>query len=163
MKKRRTKLFLKAFNVTNAEGKLTKEDFELFKEKFDIIKDLYYDPNVEHEYFDSFRTITKEVKRAAHNAGLRADIIDLDYKSTPRNTTLVNPHDTDVEFNMFIAIKSAAKFTREFDFVVTTMQAFDENIRLAGTVILDEPVSYKITLSDDMYDEQEISYYFMEE
>ena len=33
MKKRRTKLFLKAFNLTNAEGELTKEDFEFFKEK----------------------------------------------------------------------------------------------------------------------------------
>ena len=64
---------------------------------------------------------------------------------------------------MFIAIKSAAKFRREFDFVVTTMQAFDKSIRLTGAVILDEPVSYRITLSDDMYDEQEISYYFMEE
>ena len=163
MKKRRTKLFLKAFNVTNAEGKFTKEDFELFKEKFNIIKDLYYDPNVEHEYFDSFRTITKEVKRAAHNAGLRAEIIDLDYKSTPRNTTLINPHNVDATFNLFIAIKSAAKFTREYDFVVITMQGFQDSITLPGVVILDEPISYKITFSDDMYNEDEISYYFMEE
>lgn len=162
MKKRRTKLFLKAFKITNAEGKFTEDDFNLLKEKFEIIKNLYFNANINHEYFDSFRTITKEVKRAAHNATLKADIINLEYKSTPRGIELINPYIDDAEFNLFILIKSAARYAREYDFVVTTMQGFNSNIKLPG-IGLDDPVSYKITFSNDMNDESKISYYYMED
>lgn len=162
MKKRRTKLFLKAFKVMNAEGGFTKEDFNLLKEKFEIIREVYFHENENHDYYDSFRTITKEIKRASHNAGLKADIVNLDYKSTPKNIELINPDFNDVEFNLFIMIKSAAKFTREFDFVVTTIQGFNNYITLSGSSV-DNPIPYKVTINDDMSDEIDVSYYYMEE
>ena len=58
--------------------------------------------------------------------------------------------------------KSAARYAREYDFVVTTMQGFNSNIKLPG-IGLDDPVSYKITFSNDMNDESKILYYYMED
>lgn len=160
-KKRTKKVFLKAFKITNKEGNFTKEDFERLQEKFEIIRKLYFYENENHDYYDSFRTITKEIKRAAHNAGLTAEIINLDYNYKIDYIKLDNPELTTIEFNIYILIKSAAKFTRQDDFVITTVQGFSNPIKLYSSI--DEGYSsFKAYIDDDMDNELEITYCYKE-
>lgn len=162
MKKKNTsKVFLKVFKIVNDEGKFTNEDFERLKEKFEIIRKVYFHENENHDYFDSFRSITKEIKRAAHNAGLKAEIIKLAYKTNPKKAELINISLEDVDFNLFILIKSAAKFTRENDFVVTTVQGLNTPILLQSSIV--NEISYKVTINDDMRDESDITYLYLED
>lgn len=164
MKKRKTgKDFatVKLMKIVGECGKLTEEDFERFKEKFEIIKNLYFDEKVGHEYFDGYRTIIKEVKRAAHNAGLKATISNLEYKSKNNNKIIEigNECEFPVEFNFLIFITGGAKYTREYDFIVSSIYAMSNMTTLEGKY--DSPVKYKVTVSDDMRDCTEISYYYI--
>ena len=74
------KVFLKAFKITNENGEFTREDFELLRSKLEVIRKVYFYEEEQHDFYDGFRTVVKEIKRASHNAHLNAEIVDLNCK-----------------------------------------------------------------------------------
>lgn len=154
-KKRQEKIYTKTFNVQNKEGKFTEDDFKLFIEKLEIIRKLYYDENIHHDHYSSFRNIISEIKRAAHNAGLKAKLLNLDYKSNNKYTTIFNNSEP-VIVNLCVSIKTAAKFGDENNFVITDIRATRKPILIISGM------SCKIDIDDYMKDEDDISYHYME-
>lgn len=75
------KVYAKVFLLVNPKtNKLTEEEFELFKEKFEIIRKFYYKDKLKRDRYPDFRTIIKEIKSAARKAGLNAKNVLLEYK-----------------------------------------------------------------------------------
>ena len=107
MKEKRTKQYVKVFNVCpiNSETPITKEEFEAFCEKFEKVRKLYLTD--EGEKFYSFRSIVKEVQRSAHNAGLKAKLLPVQYTS---HTTKVSVSGTNVnDINLVVFIETCGK------------------------------------------------------
>ena len=97
------KNYLKVYNITNKEtgDNVTKEEFDLFVEKFEKIRDLYL--NDGKEKFDSFRSITKEILRSAHNAGLIARLVSVEYTRISTDMMKVSTYDiSDINLLVFI-------------------------------------------------------------
>ena len=103
MRKGRTeKLYVKTFKILNNEGTFTKENFNLFQEKFDLVRKLYFNEKVKCDCYDSFRAITKEVKRAAHNANLKAELLHMTYESFHNTINISGGCLNDINLLVFI-------------------------------------------------------------
>ena len=121
---RTEKFYVKAFKITNSEGKFTKEDFELFQEKFKIIRKLYLRPEVNCDCYINFRTITKEIKRAMHNAGLKADLLKVDYESLDSSVVISGEGINSI--NLLVFIKPVPQL-RGDNFTVLQVKALSYN------------------------------------
>lgn len=104
MRKIRTnRFYVKAFKITNSEGDFTEKDFINLIEKFKIIRKLYFDENYNCDCYSNFRTITKEIKRAAHNAGLKAELLDVKYDTS--DSEIIIKGDNVAFINLTVYIK----------------------------------------------------------
>lgn len=174
------KVFLKVFKITDADGKFTEADFNLLKDKLELIRKVYYYEEEQHDFYDGFRTIVKEIKRSAHNAHLRAEIVDLDCKYTGTSVSDLDEHGkliknrgvrfiratnnsvNPVEFNVCLLIKGGARFKREDSFVITGLIGFNNMIKLNPSTE-EEPEYYQIDLTKDLCDELEPTYIYKQE
>lgn len=103
MKEKRTKQYVKVFNVHNIQtgvDGITKEEFDILSQKFEKIRKLYL--TKDGEKFINFRSIIKEVQRAAHNAGLKAKLLSMDYNSHSDNVNVVGQDVNDINLVVFI-------------------------------------------------------------
>lgn len=142
--KRTEKVYAKVFHITNKDGTFTEEDFNLFKEKFEVIRKLYKEKrdifpvynrgyslitkNIEYDCYDSFRTIIKEIKRAAHNADLNAELLKVDYKTDPYTITLSRSKEEKFgHFNLVVTFKSAVNYSEPDQFVITQIMGLEVN------------------------------------
>lgn len=174
------KVFLKAFKITNADGKFTEDDFNLLKDKLELIRKVYFYEQEQHDFYDGFRTIVKEIKRSAHNAHLKAEIVDVDCKYTgisvselDENGKLIrnkpvkfirvfNSSANPIEFNVYLLIKGGARFKREDSFVITGLIGSNEMIKLLSNN-KEESEYYQIDLDKDLCDELEPTYIYKQE
>lgn len=152
--KKDDRVYAKCFNIYNNNKAFTEENFNLFKEKFDIIRKLYYDENIEKETFNSFRSIMKEVKRAAHNANLTADMFKSEYYSDHNSIMACNTSKDDVKINLIITFKKLNPKIKRNSFVITKVLGF------ADTVTLSTNQTLSIIIDDDMQDYTNITYDF---
>lgn len=183
MKKRRImtrKVFLKAVKITNMNGTFTKEDFDLLKDKLEIIRKVYFYEQEQHDFYDGFRTIVKEIKRSSHNAHLKAEIADVDCKYYGTSVSVLDENGkliknkpvkyirvynnsiNPVEFNVYLLIKGGARFKREDSFVITGLIGSNNMIKLLPN---NEENSefYQIDLDKDLCDELEPTYIYNQE
>lgn len=174
------KVFLKAFKITNENGEFTREDFELLRSKLEVIRKVYFYEEEQHDFYDGFRTVVKEIKRASHNAHLNAEIVDLNckYFSTSvselddegkliRNKPLkhiraYNNSENTVEFNLCLLLKGGARLNRDDSFVITGLLGFDKMINLLPNNE-EEPEYYQVDLNEDLCDETEPTYIYTQE
>lgn len=127
------KIYAKVFLLVNPNtNKLTKEEFNMFTEKFETIRKLYYDESLKRDRYPNFRAIVKEIKRAAHNAGLSATALKVDYQFDDDGNILLqsNNHYT---YNLTVYFKNAANYNKRNNFIVTKFECTD----YAMTVIHD--------------------------
>lgn len=145
------KIYAKCFRIYNDTGTFTEEDFNLLKEKFDIIKKLYFNDMIERDVFKSFREIVREVKRAAHNAGLTAELIKAEYHADFTSIMACNTSDNEVGINLIVTFKKFdyynPKMKREFsDFIITKFLGFPEIVTLSSnqtvSIIIDDDMRY---------------------
>lgn len=121
-------------------------------EKYEVVRKLYVREEIGHEYYESFRIISKELKRAAHNAGLGLKILKLDYKSDNDKGTVLNNGDVSISTNLYIAIKAASKLGKEHSFVVTGV------VGLKRPLVAVSGEALEIIIDDEMKDEDIITY-----
>ena len=172
MRLRRTdKVYAKVFHITNKDGTFTEEDFNLLKEKFEIIRKLYteqrdvfpFDDNgfppiiqyKKHDCYDSFRTIIKEIKRAAHNANLNAELLKVNYKTNPYLIDL-STEDSDVYFNLVVTFKSAKEYSEPNQFVITNIWGLGNQVEIGND-------GKFIPISSEMKNTMNIYYHFTEQ
>ena len=142
--KRTEKVYAKVFHITNKDGTFTEEDFNLLKEKFEIIRKLYAEKRdifpiddqgfppivkyISHDCYNSFRTIIKEIKRAAHNANLNAELLKVDYKTGPYSINLSRTKEEKFgHFNLVVTFKSAVNYSEPDQFVITQIMGLEVN------------------------------------
>ena len=102
MKEKRTKQYVKVFNVCTIkdESPINKEEFDTFSEKFEKVRKLYLTENGEKFY--SFRSIIKEIQRSAHNAGLKAKLVPVKYNSLIYSANVTGRNVNDINLVVFI-------------------------------------------------------------
>lgn len=122
-KKIRPNVYVKVFKLTNSYGYLSEEDFIRFKQKFDEKQSLYYSKDINHPCFSSFREITKEIKRVAHNAGLTANLLKTEFKTFKDHIEIKGTNLNDMNFIVSFA-KVYNKETKTVSFVITKMEAY---------------------------------------
>lgn len=168
--KRTEKVYAKVFHITNKNGNFTEEDFNLLKEKFETIRELYkekvdifpYDDNgfpplikfIEKDCYNSFRTIIKEIKRAAHNAGLKTRLLKVDYKASNIMIDITKTEEEkDGYYNLVVTFKSAANYNKSDDFIITEIVGLE-----VGNVV--EEDNNGIYVNNYMKDDTDITYYW---
>lgn len=152
--KKDERIYAKCFNVYNDNGAFTEEDFNLFKEKFDIIRKLYTDNNIQKDTFGSFRGIMKEVKRAAHNAGLKANLFKSEYYSDYNSIMVCNTNNEDMQINLIVTFRKLNPKIKRNAFVITKFLGFTNVVELSTNQTL------SIIIDDDMKDDTYITYDF---
>lgn len=113
------KVYAKVFLLVNPEtNKLTAEEFELFKEKFETIRRFYYSDKLKRDRYPDFRVIVKEVKSAARKAGLNAKSVILEYDFDDDGNILLqsNYHYT---YNLVVYFRNAADYNKRNNFIIT--------------------------------------------
>lgn len=152
--KKEKRIYAKCFNVYNNNGTFTEEDFNLLREKFDIIRKLYTDDNIQKDTFGSFRGIMKEVKRAAHNAELTADLFKNEYYSDYNSIMMCNTNNENTKINLIVTFKKLNPEIKRNAFTVTKFLGFDSTVELSTNQTL------SIIIDDDMRDDTYITYDF---
>lgn len=150
----RPNVYVKVFNLTNSYGYLTEEDFNKFKQKFEEKQDLYFNEDVNDYCFSSFREMTKEIKRAANNAGLKAKLIKVDYETFENCIKVKSLETQDINFIVSIA-KIYNKKIRDVNFVITKIEA-------KSTFSIDNSLVKTINIDDDMMDRDSITYTYQQ-
>ena len=153
------KIYAKVFNLTGCYYCLEEEEFELFRRKFETIRALYYDKNIKHDCYNNFRAIIKEIKRAAHNAGLEAKLLKVDYEFAEDGNIILHS-DKYYDFNLVVYFKSAEEYNRRNSFVITEIKSGDYKTGIfcyECNGIL-EPNKYILPIDDDARDGKDITY-----
>ena len=172
------KVFLKTFKITNENGNFTKEDFELLRNKLEVIRKVYFNEKEQHDFYDGFRTICKEIGRAAHNAHLKARVINLKYsyfassvselddegkliRNRPvKHVRAININEHPVEFNLCVLLKGGAKLNKDDSFVITGLIGYEDMINLLPDT--GESDYHQVDLNEDLCDETEPTYIYQE-
>lgn len=118
------KIYAKIFNLKGLSNQIKEEEFDLFRVKFETIRALYYNKDINHDCYGSFRSIVKEIKRAAHNAGLEATMVKVDYEIGEDGNILLR-NEKDYEFNLVVYFKSAEEYGKKNRFVITKIKCGD--------------------------------------
>ena len=136
------KVYAKVFKISNKEGTFTKDDFKLFKEKFELIRFFYYDENVDRDSYVNFGELIGEIKRAAWGAGCKAELLEIKYDSCITKSGLVYDghyiedvpqysiilgNDTDFEYNLIVFFKYSENYEEKKSFVITKIDAYEED------------------------------------
>lgn len=150
----RPNVYVKVFNLTNSYGYLTEEDFNKFKQKFEEKQSLYFNEDVNDYCFSSFREMTKEIKRAANNAGLKAKLIKVDYETFENCIKVKSLETQDINFIVSIA-KIYNKKIRDVNFVITKME-------VKSAFSIDNSLVKTINIDDDMMDRDSITYTYQQ-
>ena len=115
---RTNKVYVKGFKITNSNNTFTEEDFIQLQEKLKVIRKLYLRPEVGCDCYVNFRTITKEIKRAAHNAALKTKILHLDYTCLSKNEISISG-DSTMDVNLLVFIKPVPELKGD-NFTIST-------------------------------------------
>lgn len=153
-KKFRPNVYVKVFKLTNSYGCLTECDFNNFKKSFEEKQNLYFDENINDYCFESFREMTKEIKRVANNAGLKAELLKLDFESYKDYIKIKGPNVRDINFIVSLS-KVYKSDTRNVSFIITKIEAFSNfNINNSAYKIID--------IDNNMMDCDSITYVYQE-
>ena len=149
-------IYAKCLRVYNEETGTTisEEDFNLLREKFDIIRELYTDNNVGRDTFKSFRSIMKEVKRAAHNAGLKTEVFKGVYCRDDISIMTYNIEEEEVGINLVVTFKKVNPEISNNKFIITKFLGFPD------VVTLNPNQTLSIIIDDDMMDINDLTYDF---
>lgn len=124
-KKFRPNVYVKVFKLTNSYGYLTEDDFNKFKRAFEEKQGLYYNESISDYCFESFREVTKEIKRVANNAGLKAELIKTDYESYKDYIKIKGSNVREINFIVSLA-KIYNKELRSTNFIITKIEAHSD-------------------------------------
>ena len=112
----KNKIYVKIFKLSNSDGTFTQEEFELFKEKFKVIEQLYFNGGLRKACFIDFSIIVKEIKRAAHKANLSSIYLhDVTYSSY-ENEIIISGEQVS-EANVIVGIKRVEELKKEYFYV----------------------------------------------
>ena len=144
--KRTGNVYVKAFRITNSENTFTEEDFILLQEKFKVIRKLYWRGEVNRDCYINFRTITKEIKRAAHNAGLKADLLKVDYACLSPNEISISGAGVN-GINLLVFIKPVPELKGE-NFTVVKLEMLSDKEDMVLNIKYSDDYSAKYSYRD---------------
>ena len=160
---KKDKIYVKAFKLSNKEnGKFTKEDFERFQEKLEIIRKLYFKPEVQKDCYDSFRTITKEVKRAAHNAGLDYKLLNFSYDSDEINATISGDTDTLNSITLLVFIRPVMEIKEDY-FTIFQLRGCGKFMNLKDDSFVTVTYKTDVDAKGDLWDIYDSAYFYEDE
>lgn len=136
------RVYVKIFKINNSEGIFTKEDFNLFKEKLELIRILNYNPKINRDDYDDLKDIINEVKRAAWAAKLNASLSKLSLHSNYSESRTKYGKDTTkeeiisidvsasrrVEYNVIVYFKRYKAKDGDDKYIITKLDSFSNNI-----------------------------------
>ena len=146
-------VYVKCFLLTNKTRNFTKQDFEIF------IQNLKEDGALE-EHFDGFRGIVRSVKKAAHDAGMSANIINPTVKRSPNKITIKAAKDEAISFNLYVLIKPLSHLASEDHFGITSIVGTESPIEVYSDSELHRDIKYNISISESMtsFERKDIGY-----
>lgn len=153
------KYYVKVFKVTNKDGTFTKEDYDNLIKNFEVIRKLYYKEELDCDSYSSFSSITREIKRAAHNSNLKAELQKIDYKAYTNESITVDSqtgqileknithcitlnNDTEYSYNLEVYFKRIHSTHIKREFIITSIKGFEKEHISGGkssTVIFVDP------------------------
>lgn len=147
-------VYIKVFKITDSNGEgISKNDFELFKEKFKEKQNLYYNEDLNDFCFDSFTQIIREIKRTAHNAGLTVKLIKVEFESF-KNYIKVYDSNYLKDINLIISIsKIYDSKNKDIKFTVTKIEAYSMFSDTDSVIIF-------VPIDEDMKDHSNITYIY---